>query len=133
MEQAVRQTLGKTKNGVAPGPDGISYRLIKAIQDMRLRSELIGEVVDCLHCGVIPDHWREMRLVFIPKPRRVLALLRNWRPLNLINCVGKLGEKVVADVIRDCGGKLFHHLQYGSVRGRSAVEVLNRLVIRARW
>lgn len=30
---AVRWALGRTKNGSAPGPDGISYRLIKAVRD----------------------------------------------------------------------------------------------------
>ena len=28
IESAVRRALGKTKNGSAPGPDGIGYRLI---------------------------------------------------------------------------------------------------------
>ena len=73
-----------------------------------------------------------MRVVFIPKPGRDLTVARNWRPLNLINCVEKLGEKVVADRIQDYGDELFHRLQYGSVRGRSAVDVLYRSVVRAR-
>ena len=95
---------------------------------MRLGRELIGEVVDCLHARVIPKLWRQMRVVFIRKPRQDLTVAKNWRPLNLINCVGKLGEKVVADRIQDFSGELFHHLQYGSVRGRSAVDVLYKSV-----
>lgn len=31
IEHSVRRALGRTKNGSAPGSDGISYRLIKAI------------------------------------------------------------------------------------------------------
>ena len=31
IEQSVRRALGRTKNRSAPGSDGISYRLIKAI------------------------------------------------------------------------------------------------------
>ena len=73
-----------------------------------------------------------MRVVFIPKPGRDLTVAKNWRPLNLINCVGKLGEKLVADRIPDFGGELFHRLQYGSVKGRSAVDILYKLVGRAR-
>ena len=122
----------RTKNGSAPGPDGISYRLIKAIRDTRLGRELIEEVVDCLQAGVIPGPWREIRVVFIRKHVWDLTMVKNWRPLNLINCLGKLGEKVVADRIQDFGGKLFHRLQYGSVRGRSAVDVLYKSVRGAR-
>ena len=128
----VLSALGRTKNGSAPGPDGISYRLIKAVRDTRLGRELVDEVVDNLVRGVIPPAWREMRVVFIPKPGRDLTLTKSWRPLNLINCVGKLGEKVVADRIQDYGKDLFHHLQFGSVRGRSAIDVLYRSVVRAR-
>ena len=98
---------------------------------MRLGRELIDEVVDNLWRGVIPEAWRQMRVVFIPKPGRDLTVAKNWRPLNLINCVGKLGEKVVADRIQDYGDELFHRLQFGSVRGRSAVDVLYRSVVRA--
>ena len=71
-------------------------------------------------------------MVFIPKPGRDLTLAKNWRPLNLINCVGKLAEKVVADRIQDYRDELFHQLQYGSVRGRSAIDVLYRSVGKAR-
>ena len=39
---------------------------------------------------------------------------------------------MVVDRIQDFGGELFHHLQFGSVRGRSAVDVLYRSVVRAR-
>ena len=54
IESAVRQALRKTKNRSAPGPDGVGYRLIKAVRDTRLGRELIREVVDNLARGVIP-------------------------------------------------------------------------------
>ena len=73
-----------------------------------------------------------MRVVFIPKPGRDLTLARNWRPFNLIHCVGKLGEKVVADRIQGFGRDLFHHLQFGSVKGRSTVDVLHQSVVKTR-
>ena len=101
------------------------------MRDTRLGQELVGEVVDNLMSGIIPTVWREMRVVFIPKPGRDLTFTKSWRPLNLINCVGKLGEKVVADRIQDFGSELFHHLQFGSVRGQSAVDVLCQSVVRA--
>ena len=132
LECSVRRALGKTKNRSAPGPDGISYRWIKAVRDTRLGRELIDDVVDNLWRGVIPVAWRQMSVVFITKPGRDLSVARNWRPLNLINCVGKLGEKVMADRIQDYGDELFHRLQYGSVRGRLAVDMLYRSVLKAR-
>ena len=132
IESAVRRASGKTKNGSAPGPDGTGYRLIKAVRDTRLGGELIEDIVDKLAQGVIPPAWREMWVLFIPKPGRDLTLAKYWRPLNLINCVGKLGEKVMADRIQDIGGDQFHHLQFGSIKGRSVVDVFYRSVVKAR-
>ena len=88
--------------------------------------------MDNLARGVIPLACREMRVVFSPKPGRDLTLANNWRPLNLMNCMGKLGEKEVADRIQDLAGDLFHHLQFGSVRGWLSVDVLYRSVVKGR-
>ena len=130
MEERVRRALMGTKNSSAPGPDGISYRLIKAVKDTPLGEELINEVAVQLLEGNIPDKWKEMRVVLIPKPGRDLTITKNWRPINLINCIGKLGEKVVADHLQDAD--LLHNHQFGAVKGRSALEVVFRAVVKAR-
>ena len=57
----VRNALSGTKNNSAAGPDGVGYRLIKAIRDTRLGNELLGEVVAALRGGYIPDRWRICR------------------------------------------------------------------------
>ena len=102
------------------------------MRDTRLGRELVGEVVRALMEGRIPPRWNEMVVVVIPMPGRDLTMVNSWRPLNQINCVGKLGEKVVADRLQDEGSSLFHSLQYGSVRGWGATDVLYRSVTRAR-
>ena len=51
LEHSVRRALGRTTNGSAPGPDGIRYRLMKAVRDTRVGRELIDEVVDNLWRG----------------------------------------------------------------------------------
>ena len=128
----VHSALSGTKNNSAAGPDGVGYRMIKAVRDTKLGIEVLGEVVAALRGGYIPDRWREMRVVLIPKPARDLMQTKNWRPLNLINFIGKLGEKVVADRIQEEGSSILHDQQYGSVRGRSAVDVLYKSVVKAR-
>src|SRR5437868_7052128 len=44
LEAEVRKALASTKNASAPGPDGISYRMIKAVQKTKLSEELVREV-----------------------------------------------------------------------------------------
>ena len=120
----VRDAMSGMKNNSPAGPDEVEYNLIKALRDTRERAEVLREVVAALRGGHIPDRWQHMRVVLIPKPGRDLTHTKNWRPLNLINCVGKLGEKVVVDGIQEEGSSILHRPQYSSVRGRSAVDVL---------
>ena len=128
MEERVSRALMGTKNSSASGPDGISYRLINAVRDTTLGEELINEVAVQLLEGTIKERWKEMRVAQIPKPSRDLTVTRNWRPINLINCIGKLGEKVVVDHLQDVD--LLHHHQFGAVKGRSALEVVFRAVVK---
>ena len=55
--------------------------------------------------------------------------IKTTRPINLINCIGKLAEKVVADKLQEAG--LFHNGQYGGIKGRSALEDMMRALTRA--
>ena len=123
------KALGGTSNTSAAGPDGISYKMIKKVLSTSLGQELIEEIVHNLHQEQIPQAWQQMKVVMIPKPGRDLTLTKNWRQINLINCIGKIGEKVVADQLQEVG--LLHRHQYGSVKGRSALEVVFRGVTRA--
>ena len=113
-------------NRSAPGPDGIDYRFIKMVLDARLRRELVTEVATSL---MIPEEWQLSKVVLIPKPNKDHRAAKGWRPINLINCIGKLAEKVVADNLQEAG--LFHKGQFGGIRGRSALEAMTRALTRA--
>ena len=78
--------------------------------------------------GKIPKEWQNSKVVSIPKPNRDLALLKARRPITLINCIGKLVEKVVADELQQPG--LLHRHQFGSVKGSSAIDAVFREVTR---
>ena len=61
-------------------------------------------------------------MVMIPKPGRDLTLTKNWRPINLINCVGKIEEKVVADCLQEI--PCFHEGQYRGQKHRAVIGVV---------
>ena len=129
LEEKVRDALRGTSNRSAPGPDGISYRFIKIVLDTRLGEEVVREVAESLKEGRIPGTWQNSKVVFIPKPNKDHKAAKGWRPINLINCIGKLAEKVVADKLQAAG--LFHKGQYGGIKGRSALEAMTRALTRA--
>jgi len=86
-------------------------------------------VVENLINGRIPKEWQHSKVVMIPKLVKDHSKTKGWRPINLINCIGKLGEKVVADRLQESG--LLHRHQFGLVKGRSATEAALRVVTRA--
>lgn len=69
----VHRALAGTKNNFAAGLDGVGYWLIKAVRDIQLGQELLGEVVAGLRGGYIPSRWRDKRVVLIPRPGRDLT------------------------------------------------------------
>ena len=68
MKALVEKALIGAKNSSAPGPDGVTYHLIKAVRDTPLGQRVIKEVAESLLEGRTPLEWREMSVVLIPKP-----------------------------------------------------------------
>jgi len=130
LEEEVRKVLSRTSNSSAPGLDGIGYRLIKMVMRTKLGDELMKEVAGNLARGRrIPKEWQNSKVVMIPKPGKDYNKTKGWRPINLINCIGKLVEKVVANRLQESG--LLHQHQFGSVKGRSVTEATLRVVTKA--
>ena len=68
-------------------------------------------------------------MVFILKPNKDHKIAKGWRPKNLVNCIGKLAEKVVTEELQELS--LFHKGQYRGIKGRSALEAMTRVMTRA--
>ena len=62
------------------------------------------------------------------KPNKDHKTAKGWRPINLINCIGKLAKKVVTDELQEPG--MFHKGQYGGIKGRSALKAMTRALTR---
>ena len=68
-------------------------------------------------------------MVMISKPGRDLTQIKNWRPINLINCVRKIGEKVVADCLQKV--PCFNNGQYWGQKHMAVMEVVALVVTKA--
>ena len=76
LQDKVLEALSRNSNTSAPGPDGISYKIIKWANKSVLGEYLIDDVVDNLMEGKIPKEWQDPKVVFIPKPNRDMELLK---------------------------------------------------------
>ena len=98
-EEMVGTLLKKAANKSAPGRSGHTWSLLKwawAADPARMVSLLSA----CLRAGHHPRLWKEAVVCVIPKPNRAdYTLAKNFRPISLLECLGKLLEKVVAKII----------------------------------
>ena len=93
----VANALAKTSNKSAPGSSGITYKLIKWAFAAHLDQFL--EIYNAaISLGYHP--WSEAVVVILPKPSKPdYCLPKAYRPISLLECCGKLLEKVIAKCI----------------------------------
>ena len=79
--------------------------------------------------GIILREWQNSKVVMMPKLGKDHKRIKEWRLINLINCISKLREKVGIDMLQ--GYRLLHQHQFGSVKRQVAIEAALRTVTRA--
>jgi Reverse transcriptase (RNA-dependent DNA polymerase) len=93
-EDEVRDAFRSTSTSSAPGPSGIGYLLLRWAFDTT--PELFTHLfTSALRLGKHP--WNDALVVVIPKPGKSdYTVAKAYWPISLLECCGKLLEKVVA-------------------------------------
>ena len=127
-EQKVVKAFNSFKSFKAPGADGIRPVFLK-----NLTPNIIGRVADlyraCLRLGYTPKTWREMKVIFIPKPGKVqYDDVKSFRPITLSSFLLKGLERIV--LWKLLGEKLSDPLfnQYGFTKNRGTDMALSDVV-----
>lgn len=124
MTAAKRLKLNK-----APGPDGISNLVVKTAilenPDMFRRT-----LQKCFDDGTFPDRWKRQKLVLLPKPGKPPNDPSAYRPICLLDTVGKLLERVILNRLeryteRENG---LSDSQYGFRKARSTVDAIQAVL-----
>ena len=98
-EDMVDTLLKKAASKSAPGQSGHTWTILKWAWAADAR-RLLDLLTACLKAGHHPRQWKEAVVCVIPKPKRAdYTLAKNFRPISLLECLGKLLEKVVAKII----------------------------------
>jgi len=116
------------KPGKAPGPDGIPNRAMKLA--MSLHSKVLAKAyTQCLREGIFPHHWKLQKLVLIPKPGKPPEEASSYRPICLIDILGKTFECLICArleaAISNSGGLSPH--QYGFRKSRSTIDAIGEV------
>ena len=108
----------------ATGPDNVSPQVLK-----HCAGELSGPLSEvfksCLEENTWPSVWKEARVVPVHK-RNSRSDPKNYRPISLLSVVGKVFERIVAEVITHHldANHLLSHQQFGFRPGRSTSDLL---------
>lgn len=116
----------------SPGPDGIYPVLLQKGLDVLLPI-LVRIFRSCLSLGYIPKPWREIKVVFIPKPGRTsYDLAKSFRPISLSSFMLKTMERLVDRFVRDSALLTYplHSNQHAYQSGKSVDTALHELVSR---
>lgn len=109
----------------APGPDGLVAPLM--IHAMMLLLPYVHRCFNLLlKYGIFPGNWKVARLVLLPK-RAAAEGRRSYRPLCMINEMGKIYERVVITLLEDHveGKGGLAEEQFGFRRRRSTVDAID--------
>jgi Reverse transcriptase (RNA-dependent DNA polymerase)/Endonuclease-reverse transcriptase len=123
-EDFISPLIKKASKRSAPGISGHTWTLVKWVWEADPK-RLTHLLQACLLAGHHPSIWKEAVVCVIPKPNRAdYTLAKNFRPISLLECMGKLLEKVVAKLIyRDLTNHdLVATTQFG---GRNASSTLD--------
>ena len=128
-EEEIMKHLKKCRVKSAAGLDGIGYNLLRRVPQSYM-TYLISFFGVCLRLGYFPKEWKHAKIIMVPKPGKDLSLAKNYRPISLLSCLGKLFERLLAgrlsEHLEEKG--LFNKNQSGFRRGKMTSDQLLRFV-----
>ena len=81
-----------------PGPDKICYKLlIELPRNVKALACLL--ISSSINNSYVPVNWKESQIKMIPKQDKDCSKAENYRPISLTNCLAKVCETVVKNIV----------------------------------
>jgi len=85
----------------AAGSDRLGFEAIRLLWDWDSQ-RIINVVKASFRLGIHPRVWKEVKGVVMPKPNKPdYGVTKAYRGITLLNCLGKVVEKVAANAIAE--------------------------------
>jgi len=125
----IRQHILSLKPKKAPGPDGITAPLLRALPP-KILVHLTMLINSCLLLCHFPSCWKSATTIFLHKPGKDSRLPSSYRPISLLNLLGKILEKVIAQRLGGITSDLnrIPSHQHGFMKGKGTVTQLHRVL-----
>ncbi|KAF8634804.1 hypothetical protein AX14_010631 [Amanita brunnescens Koide BX004] len=124
--QEISDMIALTGNGSAPGPDRVTWELLKMAFRVNGAPEGVCHLFNQIRSsGVWPSWFKQSTCVIIPKPNKPrYNVPKAFRPISLLNTIGKLLTKVIASRLQfDClKYDILHPGQCGGVMKHATID-----------
>ena len=111
----------------AKGVDGLPYEALKMCRGV-IGPYLLRIFNACFKLRLHPDHFKDTITIIILKPTKSPELPNSYRPIALLNTIGKVFERLIADKFKELvlTWDLLPHTQFGAP-GKSTTLALEHL------
>ncbi|KAG4255990.1 hypothetical protein FPRO03_04938 [Fusarium proliferatum] len=126
----LRTIIKGLKNNKAPGPDKVPKEAIKLGMELLLPYFVLGFRA-CLHLSLHPANFKDSIIVMLLKAGKEPDKPESYRPISLLSTVGKLYERILADMMLDALKEHPHLLpatQFGNKTTTEALQYLFRII-----
>jgi len=121
-----KSAINKCNDLSAPGPDKLSWCHLKLIiKNDDCLSRIINIANTCINLGHWPEYFKKSTTIVIPKPNKLsYDHPKAFCPIVLLNTLGKLIEKVVAERLQFivASNNFIHPSQLGSLKFKSTTD-----------
>ena len=112
----LNNALRNMKNNKSPGPDGLIVEFYKMYWDV-LKAPLLRVYNTSFESGEM-SYTQYLAIIILLYKKGVRELLKNWRPISLINVDTKLLSKIFANRVKQVLPEIIHTDQKGCIQGR---------------
>jgi hypothetical protein len=129
-KERFRMSVNPYKKNKAPGPDELRAECLQAMDDLTV-NYMIKLYGASIALEYVPKKWREVTVIFIPKPGKSdYTDKRVFRPISSMSVLFKTLERLVLWHIEETNltDRPMHKSQYGFRKGKSTDQALSKAV-----
>ena len=123
--EELKRASGRLKANTAPGIDGVPNKILEEVLG-EYPEILLEDFISCLWQERFFVDWKKQRLVLLRKGNKPLGDASSYRPICLLDAMGKLLEEIILQSLQ---GHMVHENvpsenQCGFRKGRSLVDAI---------
>ncbi|KAI5692701.1 hypothetical protein M8J77_010331 [Diaphorina citri] len=127
IDELLEATL-KMKGKKAPGPDQITADILKVVVKA-CPTTLLNIYNSIIKTGIYPDIWKRAKVALLPKPNKPDFEPSSYRPLCLLDTLGKLLESLLVTRLNTALGPAgLSENQFGFRPGKSTVQAAQKIM-----